>query len=215
MCVKENDLPAFRLLTCWSAGRGPRWPAPRAAICPHPPPPALLAWPRYLTPTCPHGQWSLRGWEPDRRPLGPPQQVVCRGRWGRWGRWGRQRVPWRAECSRRDATSLLLCNKKQARAHLWAWAPRHRPWGSAESPAARGPARHPSWDLSPWPAVGLGLWAKLGCQPPTCQVSKGQRPNRSPEAVVSAAAYLNWRWGEKRGSGQFALWAVHTHALLS
>lgn len=70
---KENDLPAFHLLTYWSADRGPRRPAPTAGICPHPPPPALLAWPRYLTPTCPHGQWSLRGWEPDQRPLGPPQ----------------------------------------------------------------------------------------------------------------------------------------------
>lgn len=98
----------------------------------------------------------------------------------RRGRWGRQRVPWRAECSRRDATSLLLCNEKQARAHLWARSPgqdtawelgaaaRHLP----AAPQARGPAR---WHPFCFPSAGTPRsrhsptsmtprvrWARLG-----------------------------------------------------
>lgn len=57
----------------------------------------------------------------------------------RRGRWGRQRAPWRAACSRRDATSLLLCKEKQARAHVAGPASPPAPGGPAQSSPTRKP----------------------------------------------------------------------------
>lgn len=109
VCLKKMIfLPSIYSPLSWlRVALGRQRPGPEFA--PRPPCPALPASPRDLTPTCPRGQ---RGWERDQRPLGPPQYVVRRGRWGR------QRAPWRAECSRRDAMSLLLCNEKQASTHI-------------------------------------------------------------------------------------------------
>lgn len=158
VCLKKRVfLPSVYSPLSWLRASGPRRSAPGAGICPHRPRPALQASPRDLTPTCPRGQHGLRGWECDQRPLGPPQYVVRRGRWGR------QRAPWRAECSRRDATSLLLCNEKQASAHigLGLLTPPARGPGALHrgpcSPTALGPHLSPLLALCPL-CQGLG-WA--------------------------------------------------------
>lgn len=120
----------------------------------------------------------------------------------RRGRWGRQRAPWRAACSRRDATSLLLCNEKQVKAHILS-VPEVPPPRGCRSPFSICPsscAEEPGTFLGCWPEAP-GPWAvlvlALHLLPSTCVRGAWDQAHTHAHTcsqVSKSFATLLWPW---------------------